>query len=534
MTFLAFTGLLNTAVCGTLAFLVLSEKPRTLLAKSYGYFNLLVALWSVFYTCWQCAGTPAAALPLLRWTIFFGAWPNTMFLVMVFSFKGINPFRRRVLIFDVLIKSILMCTNGLGWMIPSVSRQSEPGFWGPATFWLTCTIVVWNAEGLYGFWVLTDVARQMRRGERDRMYYVLGAFVVGNIGAFSNWLPWYGVGFPAPLNALVSLCSGVLGYAIFRYRVMDIQIVLRRTLMYSLLSGFFLSLYVALISVLTRALGKFHISGSTSPAVAAAVIALLFHPAQQRVQRWIDRRFPRESLHPAMLREATGTFVHEIKRPLANISMPAQLALHDAQLLQRGEIRMEAMLPKLIERLTYIVHQSMDAGANLEAIRNLSSQIPPVIKELRLSDLIRSVLKREEARLKRDDIHVSVEGIGVEDIIKGDETELEVALGNIVRNAIEALSQLDKARMRNLWIRWRAENFVLEIADSGPGISGGSVKRLFDPWFTTKGASGMGIGLYLTQEILQRHGARIEVRSVPNEKTCFRIFFLSPNSKSHE
>jgi C4-dicarboxylate-specific signal transduction histidine kinase len=71
-----------------------------------------------------------------------------------------------------------------------------------------------------------------------------------------------------------------------------------------------------------------------------------------------------------------------------------------------------------------------------------------VIKELRLSDLIRSVLESEETRLKRDDIHVSVEGIGAEDIIKGDETELEVALGNIVRNAIEALSQLDKARMR--------------------------------------------------------------------------------------
>ena len=67
------------------------------------------------------------------------------------------------------------------------------------------------------------------------------------------------------------------------------------------------------------------------------------------------------------------------------------------------------------------------------------------------------------------------------------------------------------------------KDLEVSIQDSGPGIAAKDLKKLFDPWFTTKGSHGMGIGLFLTREIIQRHGGSIEVSSTEGNGTTFVI-----------
>ena len=66
---------------------------------------------------------------------------------------------------------------------------------------------------------------------------------------------------------------------------------------------------------------------------------------------------------------------------------------------------------------------------------------------------------------------------------------------------------------------------IIEVADSGIGMSAEIQERVFEPFFTTKGESGTGLGLAMVYRIVEQHAGQIQVRSVPGAGTTFRIRF---------
>jgi signal transduction histidine kinase len=112
--------------------------------------------------------------------------------------------------------------------------------------------------------------------------------------------------------------------------------------------------------------------------------------------------------------------------------------------------------------------------------------------------------------------------------------DLRQVFVNLIDNALDALTPPGK-----IWLRTHshrcpggAESLVVVIADSGRGIPSEIRKQLFQPLFTTKGDEGTGLGLWITREILQKHGARIHVRSRTTGRwqgTCFRIVIPLPH-----
>jgi signal transduction histidine kinase len=90
-----------------------------------------------------------------------------------------------------------------------------------------------------------------------------------------------------------------------------------------------------------------------------------------------------------------------------------------------------------------------------------------------------------------------------------------------VGNALEAMSPGGK-----LVIRTRAGegNVMLSIEDNGRGIADDFKEHLFTPFFTTK-SSGSGLGLPISKKIVEDHGGRIEVESLPSRGTRFSIIF---------
>jgi signal transduction histidine kinase len=65
---------------------------------------------------------------------------------------------------------------------------------------------------------------------------------------------------------------------------------------------------------------------------------------------------------------------------------------------------------------------------------------------------------------------------------------------------------------------------VITVADTGSGIPPETLRRIFDPFFTTKGFNGTGLGLWVSQEIAQRHEGFLRVRSRENQGTVFTLF----------
>jgi signal transduction histidine kinase len=104
------------------------------------------------------------------------------------------------------------------------------------------------------------------------------------------------------------------------------------------------------------------------------------------------------------------------------------------------------------------------------------------------------------------------------------------ALSALVANSLDALAMQGGghlyARIRDgLDPRTGVAGVYLTLADTGVGIGRDTMGRLFEPFNTTKGIRGTGLGLWVTKGILDKHGAQAQVRSRVDSGTVVRIFF---------
>jgi signal transduction histidine kinase len=90
------------------------------------------------------------------------------------------------------------------------------------------------------------------------------------------------------------------------------------------------------------------------------------------------------------------------------------------------------------------------------------------------------------------------------------------------RNACEAITEEGEVRLRTFV---QEENVIVEISDTGTGISPGDIDRIFDPGFTTKGVKvGVGLGLSICYQIIvDEHKGHIDISSEPGKGTTFII-----------
>jgi C4-dicarboxylate-specific signal transduction histidine kinase len=217
---------------------------------------------------------------------------------------------------------------------------------------------------------------------------------------------------------------------------------------------------------------------------------------------------------------------HEINNPvnaISNVLPPLDEALaqlertpgSDPQLGQdlvamtriigRGTQRIQ----KIVERVTCTL--SMDASPTVAV--NLSATI------FNSLELLREPLRDVEVRV---DVPSDVE-------VTGQETPLEQVFTNLFVNAAHAMQDRGVRRL-TVTATQRVGRVIVEVEDTGSGMSGAVREKIFDPFFTTKDVGeGMGLGLSIVYDILTRSGAQLEVSSQEGTGTVFRLVFLTPD-----
>jgi signal transduction histidine kinase/ActR/RegA family two-component response regulator len=113
--------------------------------------------------------------------------------------------------------------------------------------------------------------------------------------------------------------------------------------------------------------------------------------------------------------------------------------------------------------------------------------------------------------------------------VMGAEHEIRDALTNLVFNAVDAMPNGGAltVRTRVLKSRDEIENVVVEVCDTGVGMDEDTRRRCLEPFFTTKGERGTGLGLAMVYGMIQRHSAELQVDSAPGQGTTVRLIFPS-------
>jgi signal transduction histidine kinase len=103
-------------------------------------------------------------------------------------------------------------------------------------------------------------------------------------------------------------------------------------------------------------------------------------------------------------------------------------------------------------------------------------------------------------------------------LISADPLALARAMTNLISNACAAMQDQGTLCVT-------ASPYAVEVADSGPGIPPENQKRIFEAFFSTKGANGTGLGLSIVREIMRRHGGSVTVFSAPGSGARFTLCF---------
>ncbi len=217
----------------------------------------------------------------------------------------------------------------------------------------------------------------------------------------------------------------------------------------------------------------------------------------------------------SMTGKLARTIAHEIRNPLTNLN----LALDNLK---------EEMSDKEEEITLYtdIIQRSSNRIETL--IRDLLNSSKPKELQLELSSLHRLLddvleLVRDRANLKGIKIKEELE----EELprIFVDREKLSIALVNIMLNGIEAIAHTEG--VLTVKTETRGHSIFLIIRDNGEGIAKEELKKIFDPFYTSKSA-GTGLGLTSTLNILSSHNVGIQVTSDVGEGTCFEVEFPLP------
>lgn len=205
---------------------------------------------------------------------------------------------------------------------------------------------------------------------------------------------------------------------------------------------------------------------------------------------------------------------HDFNNSLAAI-------LGRAQLLRR-----QVNDPALVRNLDIIQTAAEDAAATVRRIQTFARKSP--VKEFELLDvgsLLNDAIEitrtrwENEARLRGLEYQVRLEAEAGQSTY-GSASELREVFVNMIVNAVDAMPRGGKL---SISCRRNNDRLQLQFSDSGMGMPDDVRQKIFEPFFSTKGAHGTGLGLSVSYSIIERHEGSISVVSQPGSGTVFTI-----------
>ena len=208
-----------------------------------------------------------------------------------------------------------------------------------------------------------------------------------------------------------------------------------------------------------------------------------------------------------------ATIAHEINNPLEMVTNCIYLAVSDPNLSPEVKEYL-ATAERELRRVAHIAKRTL--GFYRENRK-------PAVVDIRI--LVDEVVELYDPKFTRKDIHLRLEHNGHCAGILVIAGEIRQVISNLLTNAIDASRRNGTVRIRTSWVSLNGSRYSrVTVADTGTGITAANLKRIFEPFFTTKEAVGTGLGLWVSQKIVEKHNGRLRVRSVKGKGTVFSVF----------
>jgi len=197
----------------------------------------------------------------------------------------------------------------------------------------------------------------------------------------------------------------------------------------------------------------------------------------------------------AALGQVAANVVHQAGTPLNLVSGYIQMIRDDPKTDDRTRSKLRTV-DEQIQQVTRVLRTMLDHARQ-----------PSEVQLVNLADVIKRLREVAQPRLARH--HIRLEASVAEGLppVKADVTQLEMALFNLVTNALDAMPG---GGTLSIVATPRPGGIRVEVADTGSGIPAAVIDRLFDPWVTTKAfGHGSGLGLAIVRDVVRAYGGSI-------------------------
>jgi PAS domain S-box-containing protein len=219
--------------------------------------------------------------------------------------------------------------------------------------------------------------------------------------------------------------------------------------------------------------------------------------------------------------ELAASIAHEVNQPLTAVTNNSNACL---RLLAAGNLK-----PEVLQRaLEEIVADGTRASAVVARIRGFIKKAPAEKNPLDINEVIQEVLVVAGRELLENRVLVDCQLSKALPLVLADRVQLQQVLLNLIMNGIEAMIAVTD-QPHSLWVESGLDEsgeILVAVRDSGTGL-GSKADRVFTPFFTTK-ANGMGMGLSISQSLVENHGGRLW--AMPNSPMGAVFSFTLPVS----
>ncbi len=472
MNYYAVTAFFNGLFGLFVVYYVFLRNPRNLLNQTFSYFGMAVAGWSLIYALWCWAENKQDAERYVRLHMTFcSIIPATFFHFVAVLTRKDEKLRKGIAAhYGICLIFAVLCHTPL--MITGVKAILTFKHWPSPGVVLPLFVVYFSLLVMFCFYLMAKHTLQSSGAERNQNLIILIGFLIGFSGGWTNWFLWFDIPIEPTANFFVGLLFATMLFAIVRYGVMDQDVLVE----------------------LVRSNRLAH-------------IGLLI-----------------------------TSINHEIKNPLYVIRGLAETQLSKEGVNDNSQKELKELCLKTrdqIDRIVLIMQKFSSLVKNAEVKERISDQasvqqavknvLALVINQFELEKINFSV------NLPEDLPPLAINGIHLEEILlnlvmNGAQAVKFRAVGGAVNNSSSVIGNVSISALPN------NSHIEIYVEDNGCGIK--DLKSLFQVFSTTK-PDGMGLGLYITKQLVEKYRGKITVQSKPGAGTRFSFkvpIFSSPSS----
>lgn len=210
---------------------------------------------------------------------------------------------------------------------------------------------------------------------------------------------------------------------------------------------------------------------------------------------------------------AVAGIVHELSQPLAAIGLNTDLLINTTH--EPIDLAWQTTI------LTHIQQDNARAADIISRLRDFYTRGSETLSDVDLGKLIVRIIELNNPEFIKKNIKLQ-STIAEDVIVYADKGELEMVILNLLTNALNASAERVSAQSVVVSLRTDNQSAVLDVIDNGAGISEEHQKEIFTLFHTTK-SQGMGVGLWLSRVIMEKHLGAVELVSSTNTETRFQL-----------